>query len=143
MNWTYKDKDIDNVTQMPENVFGFVYKIRNVTKGKSYIGRKQIFSARKKNLTKKELSLITDKRAKKYKMVTTESKWQDYTGSNKELNNDIKNGDTIEKTILHFVDSKAKLTYFETKYQFELGVIETDSWYNDNINGKYYRKIFE
>jgi hypothetical protein len=141
VNWSYNGQEIKSTEDMPDNVFGFVYKITNLDNGKIYIGKKQIFSKTKRMFGKKEIALMTDMRKPKYEMVTKESFWQKYTGSNKLLNEDIKNGNQIKKEILVFCDSKSKMTYFETKYQFVHGVIEKDS-YNDNINGKYYRKIF-
>ena len=37
MNWTYKGNEITN---MPEDVVGFVYMITNTTNGRMYIGKK-------------------------------------------------------------------------------------------------------
>lgn len=140
MNWI---KDNKLVTKLPDNCFGFVYLIENITNGKKYIGKKQAFSLRKKKFGKRKLAEINDKRLKKYEMIRSESNWQHYTGSNKELNEDIKNGAEISKTILEYAYSKAHLTYLEIKYQFMHGVIESDNWYNSNISGRYYPNIFE
>lgn len=140
--WIYNDMVIDSTEKMPEDVFGFVYRIINITNGKIYIGKKQVFSTTKRVFGKKEAAAMIDKRKVKYEYVTKESTWLKYTGSNTALNTDIKNGDEIRRDILVFCNSKAKMTYFETKYQFLEGVIEKDT-YNDNINGKYYRKIFD
>lgn len=137
--WQFKGLWLDAV---PEGVFGFVYMITNLDTGRFYIGKKQFYSTRKVKKGKKELAAMTDMRGSKVKYVTKESKWREYTGSCKELNEDIKKGANVVKEILHLCESKALLTYYETKYQFCERVIEVDS-YNDNINGKYYRKIFE
>jgi Putative endonuclease segE, GIY-YIG domain len=139
--WIFNDKVVDSVSKMPDDVFGFVYKITNLSNGKIYIGKKQIFSTTKRVFGKKEAAAMIDKRKAKHEYVTKESAWLKYTGSNTALNADIKNGDEVRREILVFCNSKAKMTYFETKYQFLEGVIEKDT-YNDNINGKYYRKIF-
>ncbi len=139
--WHYNGKIIDNVDKMPADVFGFVYRITNLTNGKVYIGKKQIYSTTKRVFGKKEAAAMTDKRKAKHEYVTKEGAWLNYTGSNTTLNTDIKNGDEVKREILVFCNSKSKLTYFETKYQFVEGVIEKET-YNDNINGKYYRKIF-
>lgn len=139
--WHYNGKIIDNVDKMPADVFGFVYRITNLTNGKVYIGKKQIYSTTKRVFGKKEAAAMLDKRKAKHEYVTKEGAWLNYTGSNLILNTDIKNGDEVKREILVFCNSKSKLTYFETKYQFVEGVIEKET-YNDNINGKYYRKIF-
>jgi len=136
--WTYKGKQ---VLEAPKDYFGFVYKITNLENGKTYIGKKQLYFRRKVKLGKKELAAITDKRSSKVKYVTKESDWKSYVGSCTELKKDIALGHNIKKEILMFCEDKSRLTYFETKCQFCEGVIEKET-YNDNINGKYYRKIF-
>ncbi len=50
---------------VPEEYFGFVYKITNLQSGRFYIGRKQLSSTTTKALTKKELLEQTDKRSSK------------------------------------------------------------------------------
>ena len=144
MTWiTTDNKIIASLEDMPEGVFGFCYLIQNHTKGKSYIGKKQVISITKKKFGKKKLAQMTDKRSKKYEMVLKESNWKDYTGSNKTLLEDVKNDDNITKIILEFGFSKWHLTYLEVKYQFKNDVLESDHWYNDNILSKFFRSIFD
>ena len=150
MSWLYKNnKIIASIEDLPENVFGFVYRIDNLSQldedgnSKFYIGRKQIMSTRKKKFSKKQLERLSDKRSKKYEVITKESDWVSYTGSNKPLNEEIKNGNRISKTILEFAYNRYHLTYLEVKYQFMHGVLETLHCYNKNILGKFYRTIFE
>lgn len=143
--WLYQGKEIKEITDMPENVFGFIYEITHTSTGKKYLGKKQIISVRKKPLGKKELALLTDKRAKKYKIVETESDWKTYHGSHPEIKQMIKEGKQSEFTreILTFVPTKKLLTYYETKYLFLKGVIEPGSnYFNDSILGKYYKGDF-
>lgn len=143
--WKYKEKEIKELTDIPENSFGFVYEIVHLPTGRKYIGKKQIISVRKKALSKKELALLTDRRAKKYKIVKTEGDWKTYYGSNPEIKNLIKEGKQSEfsREIIIFVSSKKLLTYYENKYLFERGVIEPNSNYiNDNIEGRYFKKDF-
>ena len=110
--WNYLDSRITNIEDFPKGTFGFSYIIENLTTGKIYIGRKQLFSRRKKKYGKKKIAQMPDKRAPKYEYIEKESDWLTYTGSNRELNDDIKRGDTIEKTILNLAKNKAELTYF-------------------------------
>lgn len=137
--WIYKREKIDNINKIPKGSFGFVYLITNLTNGKKYLGCKQLFSKRKRNFGKKELAKLTDKRLKKYEIVVKESNWLNYTGSNKQLNEDIKKGDKIEKHILAFAKDKKNLTYLETKELFINNVLESSNFYNDNILGKFYK----
>ena len=134
--------NISGIKDIEPNCYGFIYKITNVDNGKIYIGRKTLMSRRKKNFGKKKLSEMTDKRLKTYEYIEKESDWLTYTGSNKTLNGDIKSGDKVIKEIIHFCKNKSEMTYFETKYQFIHSVLETDN-YNDNILGKFYKRIFE
>ena len=43
MSWTYKTNKIGDVTQFPENTFGFVYLITHKPTNKSYIGKKVLY----------------------------------------------------------------------------------------------------
>lgn len=138
--WNYQTIPVTETSDMPEDVLGFVYLI-TTENGKKYIGKKTLFSIRKRKFGKKESALITDKRKKLYEMVKKESDWKTYTGSNKELNDDIANGVEYKKEILEFAFGKKQLSYLETKMLFSHGVLETENeYYNSNINGTYYRK---
>ena len=132
---------------MPENVFGFVYKIHNIKENKSYIGKKVVAFNKKKKLTKKELLEYTGQgRKPTHKVGTSESDWASYYGSNKFLLEDIKHLSTSQfrRKILEFAFSKKHLTYLELKHQCVLGVLEhPEKFYNDNILGKFFTKDFE
>jgi len=126
----------------PEDWFGFVYKIKNKTTGKIYIGKKVFWNNTKTKLTKKEISEQTGPGRKPlHKIVTKESNWMMYWGSNKELLADIKvqGVDQFERKILKLCKSKKELTYYEIEYQCKYDVLTTIS-YNDNILGKFFRK---
>jgi hypothetical protein len=141
--WLYKEQQIQELTDMPENTFGFVYEITHQPTGKKYLGKKQLISVQKKALGKKELALITDKRSSKFKTVRKETDWKTYYGSHPEIKQMIKDGKELEFTreILIFVPSKKQLTYYEDKYLYMNGVIEPGSnYYNDNITGRFFKK---
>ena len=57
MNWIYKKQEIENISQFPNNTYGFIYKITHTPSGKSYIGKKVLYHNKKVKLGKKELAL--------------------------------------------------------------------------------------
>lgn len=136
--WIYKRKTITTLADIPKDSFGFVYLITNLTNGRKYLGCKQLFTKRKRRFGKREIAAMKDKRKKTYEYVVKESNWLDYTGSNKDLNEDIKKGHKIKKEILIFVKTKKQLTYYEVKEQFKNSVLESDDWYNGNILKRFY-----
>lgn len=156
MTWTYKGQLITELSDMPENVFGFIYKITNGKTGEYYIGKKQVLSVRKRNFGKREIAALEDKRMKKYEYVTKESDWKEYRSSNKVVkgwfdenetalnegrNNDI--NDRLELRILRFCSNKKSLTYYELQEQFAHDVLADEDSLNDNLLGKFFRKDLE
>jgi len=143
--WLYQDKEVKELTDMPENTFGFIYEVTHLPTGRKYLGRKQLISIQRKALGKKELALLTDKRASKKKTVTKETDWKTYYGSHPEIKQMIKDKKESEFTreILIFVPTKKQLTYYEDKYLYTKGVIEPGSiYFNDNISGRFFKKDF-
>ena len=144
--FTYENGRIieyDSVEKFPENCVGFVYKITNIKTGKFYIGKKSLFSNVRKKLTKKELAEYNGPgRKPTKKLVTSESNWQDYWGSNKGILQEIKESgtDSFRKEILKFCFNKKQLTYWEVHYQCINEVLLTEKSYNDNVLAKFFRK---
>lgn len=131
------------VENFPPGCIGFVYKITNIKTGKFYIGRKSLFSNVRKKLTKKEIAEHKGPGKKPTKkLVTTESNWVNYWGSNKVILEEIKAEGTkdFRKEILKFCFNKKQLTYWEVHYQCINGVLLTDKSYNDNIGSKFFRR---
>lgn len=148
MNWIYKNHPIEDITQFPENTFGFVYMTTHKPTGKSYIGKKILQFTKKIKLGKKELAALEGVvgRRPSYKLAVKESDWKTYYGSQKDIKKLITEGkqDEFERTILKCVETKKQLTYFEIKYQMLYEVLEKpDKWYNDSILGKFFPKDFE
>jgi serine/threonine protein kinase len=152
MYWIYNNENINNISQFPENTYGFVYRITHKSTNKSYIGKKVLYYERNKKLGKKELEILKEERKgipgrlPTKKKVITESNWKVYWGSNKELIKLSKNEpyENFEREILQVCNSKKLLTYYETKYLFMLQVLEfPDNYFNDNILGKFYTKDLE
>ena len=148
MTWTYQGRIITELSDMPEETYGFIYKITNGLTNEYYIGKKQVISIRKRNFGKKEIAALTDKRIKRYEMVTKESKWQDYRSSNKIVSGWFdKDGrpyltanDRLELKILKFCGNKKSLTYYELQEQFSHNVLADELSLNDNLLGKFFRK---
>ena len=138
MSWYHKDKKVESIEDMPKGVFGFVYQITHIVTGKIYIGKKQLMTTR---------TLPPLKGERKKRKVIKEGNWKNYYSSNTELKTLVKeseNLDEFDRRILRYCFSKKELTYYETKELFCRGVIEADNSYlNDNISGKYFRKDFK
>ena len=54
MNWLYKNKEINEISDLPNNAFGFVYQTTHLPTNKKYIGKKSLIYNLKKKLGKKE-----------------------------------------------------------------------------------------
>lgn len=135
--------EYDSVEKFPQGCVGFVYKITNLRSGKFYIGRKSLFSNTKKKLTKKELAEHTGPGKKPTKkLVTKESDWENYWGSNKTLLQEVKDSGTSDfrREILKLCFNKKQLTYWEVHFQCVNEVLLTDKSYNDNVLAKFFRK---
>jgi hypothetical protein len=146
-NWFTYDggfqKVYDSIDKFPEGCVGFIYKITNTKTGRFYIGRKALFSNTKKKLTKKELAELKGPGKKPTKkLVTKESNWKDYWGSNKQILEEIKNEGSrmFSREIIKFCFNKKQLTYWEMHYQCVENVLLTDKSYNDNILAKFFTK---
>jgi hypothetical protein len=105
-----------------------------------YIGKKAFQHTTSKKLGKKELAEIPVTRGKRpsKKTVVKESDWKTYYGSNTEVKSLPK--DELKRYVLMLCRNKKELTYYETKYLFTFNVLENDSYMNDNILGRFFRK---
>lgn len=145
MNWLYNGKEITDISQFPLGTFGFIYEV-STSEGKKYIGKKALYHNKKTKLKKSELAEQSGRgRRALHKIVSKESDWKTYYGSNKHLKNQIAEGEvTLEslgKQIIEIGFNKKHLTYLETKYLFQFGVLENpEIYYNDSILGKFFTK---
>lgn len=118
---------IEFTEEMISDNVGFVYIIINMTNGKKYIGKK-LFTKSK-----------TYQKNKKKKKTRVSSDWITYTGSNDQLNEDVKNGDQIKKEIIHLCKSKGWCAYYETKEIFDNNAILNEQFYNHWVSCKIRR----
>jgi hypothetical protein len=119
---------------------GYIYVTLHLPTGRQYIGKKNFFHTTNKKLGKKELAELPVARGKKptKKQVVKESDWKTYYGSAAEIK--ILPKDEMNRYVLKLCKNKKELTYWETKMLFQYNVLEDDSYINDNILGKFYRK---
>ena len=125
--WIY-DGDVIDVDILDEFV-GFVYIITNLKDGRRYIGKKLLKFKRTKKVKGKKKRFLID------------SDWREYWGSNKTLQSDVAElGETsFTREIIRLCRSRGELNYFEAKYQFQHGVLESDQWYNEWISAKIHK----
>ena len=140
--WYFLDKQINEISDLPEGAFGFIYQTTHIPTGKKYIGKKSLMYNRKKKLTKKELLEYAGKKGRTptHIRVQKESDWKTYYGSHSFIKES--NKEDLERKILQLAFNKKELTYLECKWQFVLEVLETNKYLNDNILGKFFDKDF-
>lgn len=138
--WTYSNKEVLSLADMPPNTLGFVYRIDNLTTGKYYIGRKTVAGNKKKKLTVKEKALPENKR-KTFRYEMSESVgWKNYCGSNVVLKAEVADGHQIKKQILTYCSTKASITLEEMKAILCSGALEDVNSYNGWIKCTIYKK---
>lgn len=147
MSWTYKQNTIGDLSQFPENTYGFVYMTTHKATGKSYIGKKILYHTKKMKIGKRELAKMEHVVGRKpaYKLAVKESDWKTYYGSQAEIKKILleEGPEAFDREILKFANSKKLLTYYEVKYQMIYQVLEKpNEFYNDNILGKFFTKDF-
>jgi hypothetical protein len=146
--WLYNKKEMESISDFPNDTHGFVYRIIHKPTGKIYIGRKILQNTTKVKLGKKELKELAGVvgRRPSYKMAVKESNWKTYWGSNKFLKDlyKIEPKENFEREILICAPTKKLLTYYELKYQILYEVLEKpDEFFNDNILGKFFTRDFD
>lgn len=125
-NSEYGHWDIDLVGEFdPEEYVGFVYRITRLDTGKAYIGCKSLWKHRK------------GKR-------TAASEWRYYASSSNYLKPEIAElgSEAFHFQIVMLCKFKRDLYYNEMKLQVDLGVLESDNYYNANVGGiRFYRPV--
>ena len=50
MKWLYNKKEINDIADLPEGAFGFIYQTTHIPTGKKYIGKKSLMYNLKKKI---------------------------------------------------------------------------------------------
>ena len=119
--WLYNNKVVETIEDISVNTFGFIYITTHIPSGISYIGKKSLYHNVKRKLTKKELAEQTGRgRKSTTETIQKESDWKTYYGSEEFIKQKIKEKkqDEFKREIIHFVENKKMLTYFECKYHY-------------------------
>jgi hypothetical protein len=129
MTWLYKNTPI---SELPDDVVGFVYLITNITTGKMYVGKKLAKFAK---TTYKVVKLKNGNKKRKKIRTKIDSDWQQYYGSSPNLTEDVNQlgTDNFKREILYYCKSKSECSYIEAREQFSRRVLESDDYYNGHI----------
>jgi hypothetical protein len=136
MSWYYENQ---LVTEISEDYIGFVYIITNLTTDKKYIGKKLAKFAK---TTYKVVKLKNGTKKRKRIRGKIESDWQEYYGSNDELNKDVitLGKENFRRDILYFCKTKSECSYIEAREQFSRRVLESNDYYNGHIQVRVHGK---
>tara|TARA_R100000664_G_C2699106_1_gene100140 strand:+ start:264 stop:704 length:441 start_codon:yes stop_codon:yes gene_type:complete len=129
-HWLYKNKTLE---EAPEGYFGFVYLITNLKTGRKYIGRKYFGTTRRVKVAGK----------KRRKVIRKDSNWKDYTGSSKELNQDIQTLGMwqFRFEILILGKTKGQVNYLEENIHHRFHVASSGEFYNDCIGPRRFANV--
>jgi hypothetical protein len=129
MPWLFENTHVE---QLPEDCVGFVYIITNKLSGRRYIGKKL---SKFSKTTYKIVKLKNGNKKRKKIKSKIDSDWQQYYGSNIELNKDIQELgiENFTREILFYCRSKSECSYIEAREQFNHRVLESDDYYNGHI----------
>jgi hypothetical protein len=124
--WLFNDSSIEVV---PEEAYGFVYLITNTVSGKKYIGKKLFWFRRTKVVKGKK------------KRLKVESDWRTYWSSSDDVKKDVSElgEEKFIREILYICKNKGSCNYLEAREQMDRRVLETDDYYNGQIQCRVHK----
>ena len=124
MSWFFLNTTDEFTEEHIGEAFGFVYMITHLKTGRKYIG--------KKFFTKSKTKQVKGKK----KRSRVSSDWMTYWGSNKKLQEEVKeNGeDQYVREILHLCKSRSECSYWETFEIFSRHALMHESYYNEWVS---------
>lgn len=124
MTWYFHNTSEEFKEEYIQDNIGFVYLITHISTGRKYIG--------KKLFTKASYKQVKGKRKK----IRKTSDWENYWGSNKELQDEVKlNGeDQYQREILHLCKTRSACSYWETYEIFARHALFGESYYNSWVS---------
>jgi hypothetical protein len=124
MSWFFLNTKDEFTEEHIGEAFGFVYMITHLKTGRKYIG--------KKFFTKSKTKQVKGKK----KRSRVSSDWMTYWGSNKKLQEEVKeNGeDQYVREILHLCKSRSECSYWETFEIFTRHALLNESYYNEWVS---------
>ena len=126
MTWYFHNTPSEFTEEDIKDNFGFVYLITHNPTGRKYIG--------KKFFTKAATRQVKGKRKK----IRKSSDWEMYWGSNKKLQEEVKeNGsENYTREILHLCKTRSECAYWETFEIFSRHALLNDGYYNEWVSCK-------
>lgn len=128
MTWTYNNEPF---TEIPDGAIGFVYCITNTVTNRKYIGKKNFYFSKTKQVKGKK------------KKIKVDSDWRTYFGSNRELNEHINlmGEEKFHREIIRFCKSKSEMNYHELREQMVNDVLlKENEYYNSYVGTRINRK---
>ena len=124
MTWYFHNTTDEFTEEHIGKAFGFVYMITHLKTGRKYIG--------KKFFTKSKTRQVKGKK----KRSRVSSDWMTYWGSNKKLQEEVKeNGeDQYIREILHLCKTRSECSYWETWEIFSRHALMHESYYNEWVS---------
>jgi hypothetical protein len=121
MSWFFLNTTDEFTEEHIGEAFGFVYMITHLKTGRKYIG--------KKFFTKSKTKQVKGKK----KRSRVSSDWKTYWGSNKKLQEEVKeNGvDQYIREILHLCKTRSECSYWENWEIFTRHALMLESYYNE------------
>ena len=119
MTWIFEGKEVNHLSDLPPESYGFVYIITEIPTGRKYIGQKRLWSGKTKKKRK-------------------ETNWKRYFGSSRKLQEEIeiRGESSYSREIVFVCTNKAEMNFLELKEQMDNDVLFTDEYYNEYIGAR-------